>query len=90
MGRILAAPRVEAGCCNQDRGMDPQQAPDDGILLPETAPVTGVPASWVPRMPKDSTNAGYGESWKISGIFKLETTSIHSLLTSSATLGMGS
>jgi hypothetical protein len=62
--------------------MDPQQAPDDGNLLPETGPVTGVPASWVPRMPKDSTNAGYAESWKISGIFKLETSSIHSLLTS--------
>ena len=60
MGRTPVAPRAEAGCCNQGRGMDPRQAPDDGNLSPESGPVTGIPEAWAPRMPKDSTSRGYG------------------------------
>ena len=60
MGRTPAAPRAEAGCRNQGRAMDPQQAPDGGNLSPERGPVPGIPEAWVPRMRKDSTARGYG------------------------------
>jgi hypothetical protein len=63
--------------------MDLRPTPNDGTLRPETGPVTGIPQAWVPRMPKDSTDAGYGESWKmlVSSFVKLLPPSLLSLAT---------